>query len=167
VTSVREQLEASIELACRAHRGQRYPSPECEPYICHPLRVMLCMDDFDAQIVAVLHDVLEDTTVDVVALGELGLAEHVIDAVRALTHDPRQPYADYIERVAANPLARRVKLADLADNLSNNRRLNQTPEVVDRIARYQAAQVRLEAARRRTERLDRAGQHCPSPPTRT
>ena len=60
-----DALERAIALACRAHRGQRYPSPEAEPYILHPLRVMFAVQGFKAQTAAVLHDVLEDTEVNV------------------------------------------------------------------------------------------------------
>jgi hypothetical protein len=93
----------------------------------------------------VLHDVLEDTSVTVDQLHEAGLDDDVIDVVVAMTHRPDQTYEQYIEQVALNPLAREVKLADLADNLANNRRLNRTPDVVARIGRYQRAVRRLEA----------------------
>lgn len=136
-------LEQAIALACRAHRGQRYPSPEREPYILHPLRVMLAVRPLRAQMAAVLHDVLEDTAVSVADLRGTGLPEEVVAAVVALTHEPSDSYSDYIERVAGNPLARRVKLADLADNLANNRRLARTPEVAARIDRYRHAIRRL------------------------
>lgn len=136
-------LEEAIALACRAHRGQRYPSPEREPYIQHPLRVMLAVHAPRAQMVAVLHDVLEDTAVGVADLRGIGLPEEVVAAVVALTHEPGDSYPDYIERVAGNPLARQVKLADLADNLANNRRLAHTPDVAARIDRYQHATRRL------------------------
>jgi hypothetical protein len=68
-----DTLELAIELACRAHRGQRYPAPEPEPYIQHALRVMLAVSGFRAQTAAVLHDVLEDTAVTVEELREAGL----------------------------------------------------------------------------------------------
>lgn len=143
MASTADQLEAAIALAVAAHRGQRYPSPEREPYVCHPLRVMQAMGDFDARIAAVLHDVLEDTALGVADLRILQLEAHVIGAVLALTRGIGEPYADYIERVRADPLARRVKLADLSDNVANNLRLPQRPDVVERLARYRSAQLRL------------------------
>ena len=144
VTADRAQLAVALELATTAHRGQVYPSPEREPYICHPIRVMEALEEGDEQIVALLHDVLEDTSVDVAELRELGFAKHIVRAVLLLTHDRTVPYADYIERLAHDPLARRVKLADLADNLRNNRRLESTSGVRARISRYEAAQHFLE-----------------------
>jgi (p)ppGpp synthase/HD superfamily hydrolase len=144
VTSDRTQLAVALELATAAHRGQVYPSPEGEPYICHPIRVMEAVQEGDEQIVALLHDVLEDTSVEVAELYERGFGEHIVRAVVLLTHDETVSYADYIERLAADPLARRVKLADLADNLRNNRRLESTSAVRARITRYEAAQRVLE-----------------------
>jgi (p)ppGpp synthase/HD superfamily hydrolase len=141
-----EALEVAVELACRAHRGQRYPSPEAEPYILHPLRVMVAVDGFRAQAAAVLHDVLEDTEVTVEELRAAGLPIDVVDAVVALTHRPGQSYERYIEQVACDAIAREVKLADLADNLANNRRLPNTTDVVARIERYERAIRRLRAA---------------------
>jgi (p)ppGpp synthase/HD superfamily hydrolase len=140
-----ETLELAIELACRAHRGQRYPAPEPEPYIQHALRVMLAVCGFRAQAAAVLHDVLEDTAVTVEELREAGLPSDVVDAVLALTHRPAQSYEQYIEQVARNRIARQVKLADLADNLANNNRLPKSPDVVARIERYESAIGQLRA----------------------
>jgi hypothetical protein len=137
-------LERAIALACDAHRGQQYPSPEAEPYILHPLRVMLAVSGLRAQTVAVLHDVLEDTSVTVEEIRAIRVSADVVDAVVALTHSSDQTYEDYIEQVADNVLARAVKLADLADNLANNRGLDRTPDVIDRIERYERAVRRLD-----------------------
>ena len=92
---------------------------------------------------AVLHDVLEDTDTDVEELTAAGLSQAVIDAVVALTHRPEQTYEQYIEVVAQNGLARVVKLADLADNLANSRQLPSTPQLQQRILRYERAIRRL------------------------
>ncbi len=138
-------LERAIELAVRAHVGQRYPSPEPEPYVLHLLRVLLAVRGVRAQMTAVLHDVLEDTHVTVEKLRAAELPEDVIIAVQALTHRAEHTYEQYIELLADNRLARQVKLADLADNLANNRRLPQTPDVAERIACYDRAVARLRA----------------------
>ena len=76
---------------------------------------------------AVLHDVIEDTEVGPDRLREADLPEDVVATVVALTHRPDESYEQYIEKVACDDLAREVKLADLADNLANNRRLASTP----------------------------------------
>jgi (p)ppGpp synthase/HD superfamily hydrolase len=140
-----EALEAALELACRAHRGQRYPSCEREPYILHLLRVMVALDGFRLQAAAVLHDVLEDTEVSVEELRAAGIPVDVVDVVVALTHRPGQSYERYVEQVARDPIACEVKLADLADNLANNKRLPNAPDVVARIERYERAIRRLRA----------------------
>jgi (p)ppGpp synthase/HD superfamily hydrolase len=138
-------LERAIALACRAHHGQRYPSPEAEPYVHHLFRVMLAVRGFRTQVAAVLHDVLEDTEVTLDQLREVELPDDVVNAVVALTHRSDQTYEQYIEQVARDDLARQVKLADLADNLANNYRLPKTPDVVARIDRYERAVDRLQA----------------------
>ena len=135
-------LEDAIILAATAHRGQ--VDKAGEPYILHPLRVMLQLEDQPGRIAAALHDVLEDTATTADNLRGWGYDEEVIEALEALTRREGESYADFIERLAPNPLARRVKLADLADNM-NVRRL---PVVGDadraRLARYQAARQRLQ-----------------------
>jgi (p)ppGpp synthase/HD superfamily hydrolase len=136
-------LERAIQLACTAHRGQVYPSPEGEPFVFHPLRVMLALRGTARQMVAVLHDVLEDTPLGPEELRSEGLPGEVIEAIIVLTRYEGTSYEEYIERVARNPIARAVKVADIVDNLANNRRLPATPEVAARIARYERALRRL------------------------
>src|SRR5215831_12919513 len=142
-------LEDAIALAAHWHRGQRYPSVTREPFILHPLRVMLQLDSDDARIVAVLHDVLEDTACSVIDLRRAGYSDSVIEALDRLTRRDGEAYGPYIERIAEDTLARQVKLADLTDNLANNRRLaavSARRDVWERITRYERAIVRLQAA---------------------
>jgi (p)ppGpp synthase/HD superfamily hydrolase len=96
-----------------------------------------------AQAAAVLHDVLEDTPITANELRAAELPVEVVEAVIALTRRPEEPYEQYIERVACNDIAREVKLADLSDNLANNRRLAKDPEALARIERYERATRRL------------------------
>lgn len=141
-------LEDAISLAAQAHRGQIYPSPKGEPFILHPLRVLLQLECEVEQVVAVLHDILEDTALTLVDLREAGYEEDILDALEGLTHRDDEAYEDYIERVALNSIARHVKLADLAENLANSRRLHAimpTIETRERIIRYERAQQRLRA----------------------
>ena len=111
---------------------------------------MLAVQGSRAQMAAVLHDVIEDTEVGPGRLREADLPEDVVAAVVALTHRPDESYEQYIEKVACDDLAREVKLADLADNLANNRRLASTPDVVARIDRYEHAVRRLQSSPRLT-----------------
>jgi (p)ppGpp synthase/HD superfamily hydrolase len=106
---------------------------------------MVALDGFRLQAAAVLHDVLEDTEVSVEELRAAGIPVDVVDVVVALTHRPGQSYERYVEQVARDPIACEVKLADLADNLANNKRLPNAPDVVARIERYERAIRRLRA----------------------
>lgn len=132
-------LEEALAIAVEAHRGQVYPAPEPEPYILHPLRVMLGVSSRVAQVVAVLHDVVEDSDTTLSALAERGFSQAVLDALDCITHRPGEAYEVYVDRLSANPIAREVKLSDLRDNLANNRALSPTPENLARIARYERA----------------------------
>ena len=136
-------LEDAIILATGAHRGQ--VDKAGEPYILHPLRVMLELKDEAGRIAAVLHDVIEDTRITVDDLREGGYSEEVLRALEALTRREGESYQDFIERVAADPLARRVKLADLADNLDAGRLPGMTEADRQRLTRYRAARERLES----------------------
>jgi (p)ppGpp synthase/HD superfamily hydrolase len=93
---------------------------------------------------AVLHDVIEDTDVTLADLQIAGYPRPVIDAVDCLTHRDGETYARYIERVATDPLATIVKVADLRDNLRNNKSLPPRVDVIERIQRYEQALSFLE-----------------------
>jgi (p)ppGpp synthase/HD superfamily hydrolase len=122
-------LEKAIRIAARAHEGVK--DKQGQPYILHPMRVMLGCDDPDAQIVAVLHDVVEDTDVTHDDIKKDGFSEAILAALRLVTHSRRDSYTDYILRCKADPLARAVKLADLHDNARLSR-IMLRPEQLDR-----------------------------------
>lgn len=143
VDQVEPTIEDAIALAARLHLGARYPSPEAEPYVFHALRMMLQFVDPVDQMAAVLHDVVEDTEITLDDLRDAGYRPEIIDAIAALTHHSRDSYEQYIEGVARNPVARRVKIADLEENLANNWRSPLATGNADRIHRYEAALVRL------------------------
>jgi len=140
-----EILQRAIEIAVRAHAGQLYPARDGErgPYLLHLFRVMLAVDGWEARTTAVLHDVIEDTSVTATDLRTAGIPDRVVDAIVALTHREEDSYEAYVEALAPNPLARQVKLADLADNLTTNLSMPPTPANEARIARYEAAINRL------------------------
>jgi hypothetical protein len=108
------QLDVAINLARSAHAGQRDKLGVA--YICHPLAVMRGVTTVDEKIVAVLHDVVEDTSVTLDWLRGMGFDEGVVLAVDAITKREGEPLAESMARVAANPLALRVKAADIAHN---------------------------------------------------
>lgn len=114
------QLDHAILLAVQAHAEQ--VDKAGLPYILHPLRVMNSVHPhgLDAMAVAVLHDVLEDTKDPAIWLSMMQqvLPAEVITAVQVLTKVAGEKYETYLERVSCNELARRVKLADMHDNLT-------------------------------------------------
>ncbi|MDB4948959.1 MAG: pyrophosphokinae [Gemmatimonadetes bacterium] len=130
-------LEAAILLAAAAHRGQKDRAGA--PYILHPLRLMLRMHTDAERIAAVLHDVVEDSEWTVDALRGEGFPDDVVDAVGALTRRAGESYDAAIRRAAAHPIARRVKVADLEDNMDVRRIAVVTPADADRLARYHRA----------------------------
>jgi hypothetical protein len=105
--------------------------------------VMLQVEADIERIVAVLHDVVEDTAYTLDDLHRLGYPDEAIDALDRLTRRDGEPYEAYIGRVAGDPSARRVKLADVADNLANHRRLEPTAQNRARVEQYKRAQARL------------------------
>ena len=80
-------LEDAIDLAVSAHRGQRYPTLELgrDPFVLHPLRVMLQVSDDTDRVVAVLHDRVEDSDVSLAGLVSLGYSKAVVGAPDAAT----------------------------------------------------------------------------------
>ena len=136
-------LEDAIVLAVQAHHGQVYPTPGGEPFIRHPLRVMLQVEADIERIVAVLHDLVEDTPYTLDDVRRLGYPNEAIEALDRLTRREGEAYEEYIGRIASHPIARRVKLADLRDNLANSRRLEANAENRERIERYERARDRL------------------------
>jgi (p)ppGpp synthase/HD superfamily hydrolase len=127
-------IEKALQIAAKAHEGQK--DKEGQPYILHPLRAMMSVQGEEAQIVAVLHDVIEDTSVTADDLRRAGFSEQLVAAILCVTHRKDESYADYVVRCKANAVARQVKLADLTDNW----RLDRT---ILRVQRFDADVARL------------------------
>lgn len=137
-------LARAIAIAAQAHQSQKDKSGE--PYILHPIRVMLRMCSEVDMTVAILHDVVEDTAWTIEQLGAEGFSEEVLQAVACLTHLENESYEEFLARIEANAIARRVKLADLEDNM-DVRRLNAlTEKDTQRLQRYHPAWVKLRQA---------------------
>jgi (p)ppGpp synthase/HD superfamily hydrolase len=135
-------LERAIEIAAKAHAGQ--VDKAGQPYVLHPLRMMLAVTTAEARMAAVLHDVVEDTTVTFDDLRAAGFPASVLEAVEALTKREGEDYEAFIRRVAPNPIAREVKLADLRDNSDLSRISEPTERDRERIKRYSRAIAYLE-----------------------
>lgn len=134
-------IEKAIQIALSAHHGQIDRGGE--PYILHPLRVMLSQKSATAKICAVLHDVIEDTAVTLEDLKREGFSEEVIRAVDVLTKRDGEDYEVYIGRVIENKIACQVKLMDLADNM-NLSRLDTTQEAdLKRYHKYEKAKATI------------------------
>ncbi len=130
-------LEDAIALAVQAHHGQRQLNGQ--PYILHPLRVMMHMASEEAMIAAVLHDVVEDTPVTLEDLRAAGYSSRVVEVVDLLTRRDGESYEAFIERIKPHPLARQVKLADLLDNMDVRRLPEIREQDVERLRRYRQA----------------------------
>jgi (p)ppGpp synthase/HD superfamily hydrolase len=131
-------LERAIVIATEAHAGQKDKAGA--PYVLHPLRVMLSLDSIDERIVAVLHDVCEDCpgwTFE--RLRGEGFPGHIIDALRAVAKNGDEDYRAFVRRAAANPIGRRVKLADLHDNCDLARIAAPSARDFQRVAKYRDA----------------------------
>ncbi|WP_439631806.1 HD domain-containing protein [Shinella sp.] len=107
-------LRDAITIAALAHDGQTDKTGA--PYIFHPLRVASTFSDEMLQVIAVLHDLVEDTDTTLSDL-DARFPQAVVSAVEALTRRSEESYKEFIDRVARNPNARLVKIADIRDNL--------------------------------------------------
>jgi (p)ppGpp synthase/HD superfamily hydrolase len=137
-------LERAIAIAAEGHTGQLDKAGQ--PYILHPIRVMLRVSGASERMVAILHDVVEDTPVTLAQLATEGFSKEVLDAVDALTKRPGETRLEAARRAAANPLARVVKLADNAENMDLSRISNPTQKDYDRLEEYKRVREILIAA---------------------
>ena len=124
------QTKKAITLCFNAHKDQLDKSGL--PYVFHPFHLAEQMTDEKSTVAALLHDVVEDTDYTFEDLEKMGFDSDVIDALRLLTHSDDTPYMEYVAKIKHNPIARVVKLADLAHN-SDLTRLE--PEQIDEYAR--------------------------------
>jgi (p)ppGpp synthase/HD superfamily hydrolase len=132
-----KDLVRSIEIANTYHANQTCRGKL--PYILHPLRVMSriegrSIESNKLRIVAVLHDILEDTNIDMNSLSFLD--DDIYKAIETITRKPSETYQDYLAKVKEDPLARQVKLIDLDDNLDMSRLLKVTEKDIHRCEKY-------------------------------
>ena len=146
-------LEKAIKIAVEAHTGQ--VDKGGNPYILHPLRVMLSLNSEEERIVGVLHDVVEDCegwTWE--RMGEEGCSDEIIEALKSVSKTPEEEqqfkkmddpnekldhYLEFIKRAKFNKIGRNVKAADIKDNLDISRIDDITESDIDRLNRYKAA----------------------------
>lgn len=136
-------LAKAIEIASKAHLDQIDKGGK--PYILHPLWVMDRVRHLgeDYMIVAILHDVIEDSSWTLNDFIELGFNGKVIKALSLLTHDKEVLYDDYIKALSTNPIAKAVKLRDLEHNSKITRLKGLRKKDFDRLEKYHRAYIYL------------------------
>lgn len=132
-----ENTKKALKLCFEAHKEQMDKSGM--PYVFHPFHLAEQMNDEVTTIVALLHDVVEDTDYTLNDLQNMGFGKDVIDALALLTHDPDVPYMDYVSKIKENPIAKAVKLADLKHNSDISRVDVVDEKVLKRREKYQKA----------------------------
>jgi (p)ppGpp synthase/HD superfamily hydrolase len=130
-------LQRALEIAVESHKDQK--QKDGTPYALHPIRLSMSLQSEEQKIVALLHDVVEDTDWKFEDLVGEGFSENVIEALRLLTHTDGSPYPDYIERLSTNTLAKAVKKADLTDNMDLKRIPEPTEKDFARLQKYHRA----------------------------
>ena len=133
-TSKQPMLELALSIATKAHRGQ-FDKAGID-YIEHPIFVASQVDSEEEKAVALLHDVIEDSSVTAEELLNAGLPETVVTAVQILSKKKGQDYQTYLKTVKSNPLARAVKLADLKHNSDLLRHETITDKDLERLEKY-------------------------------
>ena len=137
-----DKTKKAMKLCFKAHKDQVDKSGM--PYMFHPFHVAEQMKDETTTIIALLHDVVEDTKYTLDDIAAMGFGKDVVDALALMTHDKNVPYLDYVAKIKDNPIARKVKLADLAHN-SDPTRLDVIDEKVkERLEKYKKARALLE-----------------------
>ena len=134
--------QKALAICWNAHRNQQDKGGL--PYFIHPLHLAEQMETEEEVCAALLHDVLEDSAYTLDSLRQAGFPPAVLEAVGLLTRDIRMRYLDYVARLRRNPIARRVKLADLRHNSDPNRLETVTEQSRRRLLRYRMALAILE-----------------------
>jgi (p)ppGpp synthase/HD superfamily hydrolase len=132
-----ELIEKAISIAVEAHRGQK--DKNGKPYILHPISVMGKVETDTEKIVAVLHDVVEDTDWTFDDLKNEGFPAEILVALDCVTKREGELYEEFVKRSGSNPIARRVKMADLEDNMDVRRMLVATEKDFERLKKYRRA----------------------------
>ena len=135
-------LDRAIELAKIAHDKQLDKGGH--PYIDHPLRVMNNMETIEEKIVAVLHDAVEDSDLTLEDLRLAGFSEPIVEAIAAITKREGEKRKDYLNRVVDNPIALKVKIADMTDNADISRIPNPTDKDRERTRIYKKNIIKLQ-----------------------
>ena len=131
----------ALQICFEAHKDQVDKSDL--PYIHHPLHLAEQMTDEVTTIVALLHDVLEDSPITMDQLAEEGFPAEALEAIALMTHGDDVDYMDYVKKIKQNPIAKAVKLADLAHNSDTTRLDVVTAKDLERVDTYNQAKALL------------------------
>ena len=137
-----ENTKKAMKLCFEAHKEQVDKSGL--PYVFHPFHLAEQMEDETTTVVALLHDVVEDTDYTLQDLREMEFPQDAIDALALLTHDPEVPYMEYVSEIAKNPIAKAVKIADLKHNSDLSRLDSVDEKILKRREKYLQALALLE-----------------------
>ena len=129
--------KAALLLSFEAHKDQVDKSGM--PYVYHPFHLAESMKDEYTTVVALLHDVVGDTDYTLEDLAEMGYPKEVVEALSCMTHDPDTPYMEYVAKIAQNPIARAVKIADLLHNSDLTRLDEPNESAYKRVEKYKEA----------------------------
>jgi len=130
-------LDQAIAVAIKAHAGQ--VDKAGQPYILHPLRLMFRFQSEAEMIVAVMHDVVEDSVFTLNELKNFGFSDDILAAIECLTKRNGESYESFVSRVVQNDLARKIKIEDVKDNLDLTRLDKITDKDLARVEKYHQA----------------------------
>ncbi len=143
-------FERALALATVKHAGQLDKGGD--PYVMHVIRVMQGVNDPEEKIVALLHDVIEDTDFTMEDLTDFGFPEEIVHGINLLTRDPAEGYMEYIKKLSGDLRAVNVKLSDLNDNQNHSRlKSPMTQKDYDRLDKYRKAEAYLKHVIKRDE----------------
>ena len=138
-----ELTKKAMKLCFAAHKNQVDKSGL--PYVFHPFHLAEQMEDELSTVVALLHDVVEDSSYTFADLKDMGYPAAVLEALTLLTHDDETPYLDYVANIKDDPIARAVKLADLRHNSDLTRLDHVDEKALERVEKYRKAMELLQA----------------------
>ena len=136
-----ERTKKALKLCFEAHKDQVDQSGM--PYVFHPFHLAEQMTDEDTTVVALLHDVVEDTDYTLDDLKNMGFSQQVVDAIALMTHEEGVPYLEYVAKIKTNPIAKAVKLADIDHNSDSSRLDEDDPRIPYWQEKYRRAKETL------------------------
>ena len=134
-------IDKVLKFAMEKHEGQFDKAGE--KYILHPLHIALQMDTEEEKIVALLHDILEDTNTTEKDLKDLGLSIETIKHIKCLTRPKDISYMEYIQKISLDEIAKKIKIKDLEHNMDTSRLKDNNEKIQSLMKRYKQAYMFL------------------------